>query len=174
MRRYRPIKKFWRNPTIGFLSFYRWSDKGDKIKGTNDYSEAGLKMIHLISFNKALKSTWVKKYVDPEYHGKCKYLFEWQLHQYEGPAIFRGNLNKEDMHKYVTTTHFFTTEILHLWSEISHERNVNSLVHLFSLPLWHNSLIRIDNKPVFYQSWYSKGIINVADLFKDQNSCKIN
>ena len=72
------------------------------------------------------------------------------------------------MHKYVTTTDTFSTEILHLRSEISYERNVNSLEHFVSLPLWHNSLIRID-KPVFYQSWYSKGIRNVADLLKDRN-----
>ena len=73
------------------------------------------------------------------------------------------------MHKHVTTTDTFNTEILHLWSEISYERNVNSLDHFLSLPLWHNSLTRIDNKPVFYQSWYSKGIRNVADLLKDRN-----
>ena len=39
------------------------------------YSVGGLKMIDLESFNKALKSTWVKKYLDPENHGKWKYFF---------------------------------------------------------------------------------------------------
>ena len=105
-----------------------------------DYSEGGLKMIDLISFNKALKSIWVKKYLDPENHGKWKHFFEWQLHRYGGPAIFRDNLNKQDMYKYVTTTDTFTTEILRLRSEISYERNVNSLDHFLSLPLRHNSL----------------------------------
>ena len=38
------------------------------------------------------------------------------------------------------------------------------------LPIWHNSLIRIDNKPVFSQPWYSKGIRKVADLLKDRNA----
>ena len=36
----------------------------------SDNSEGGLRMIDLVSFNKALKSTWVKKYLDPENHGK--------------------------------------------------------------------------------------------------------
>ena len=96
---------------------FLWNDKGDKIKRNimiSEYSEGGLKMIDLISFNKALKSTWVKKYLDPENHGKWKHLFEWQLHRYGGPGIFRGHLNKQDTYKYVTTTHTFTTEILHL------------------------------------------------------------
>lgn len=82
-------------------------------------------MINSISFyNKALKSTWVKKYLDPDNHRKWKYLSEWQLHQYGGPAIFRGNLNK---HEYITKTTTFTTETLDLWSEISYEQNVKNV-----------------------------------------------
>ena len=49
-----------------FFNFL-WSGKGDKIKRNkiiSDYSEGGLRMIDLFSFNKALKSTWVKKYLD--------------------------------------------------------------------------------------------------------------
>ena len=32
----------------------------------NDFSEGGLKMIDIESFNKSLKSSWIKKYLDPE------------------------------------------------------------------------------------------------------------
>ena len=62
---------------------FLWSNKGHKIKGKimiSGYSQGGLKLIDLISFNKALKSTWVKKYLDPENHGKWKHLSEWELH----------------------------------------------------------------------------------------------
>ena len=43
---------------------FLWSDRGDKVKRDviiSDYSNGGLKMIDLKSFNKALKSTWIKK-----------------------------------------------------------------------------------------------------------------
>ena len=43
---------------------FLWNDKGDKIKRKimiNDYSEGGLKMIDITSFNKSLKATWIKK-----------------------------------------------------------------------------------------------------------------
>ena len=84
----------------------------------NDYSEAGLRMFDLVLFNKALKSTWVKKKnLDPENRGRWKYPCDWQLHLYGGPAIFRANLNKQDMSKYITTTDTFTMEILHLWAQ---------------------------------------------------------
>ena len=47
--------------------------RGDKVKRDviiSDYSNGGLKMIDLKSFNKALKSTWIKKYLDTENQGK--------------------------------------------------------------------------------------------------------
>ena len=139
----------------------------------SDYSEGGLRMIDLISRLTRLslgKSTWVKTYFDPENHGKWKFFFDWQLQHDGGPVIFRGNLNRHDLSKFINTTDAFTTEILQLWSEISYEANVNSIDHFLSLPLWHNSLIRTDNSPVYYKSWSCKGIQNVTDLLKDQNN----
>ena len=55
-----------------FYSFL-WNDKGDKIKRTvliNDYDKGGLRMIDLSLFNKSLKSTWIKKYLDASNRGK--------------------------------------------------------------------------------------------------------
>ena len=49
-----------------FYSFL-WNQKGDKIKRNvmiNDYSNVGLKMIDIQSFNKSLKAMWIKKYLD--------------------------------------------------------------------------------------------------------------
>ena len=50
--------------------FYNlWKGKGDKIKKNimiNDYSEGGLKLIDITSFNRSLKATWIKKYLDKE------------------------------------------------------------------------------------------------------------
>ena len=41
-------------------------------------------MIDIKSFNKALKSTRVKKYSDNVYHGKWKLFFDFQLHDFAG------------------------------------------------------------------------------------------
>ncbi len=43
---------------------FLWNVKGDKIKRNviiRNYQDGGLKMIDIISFNKALKSVWIKK-----------------------------------------------------------------------------------------------------------------
>ena len=38
----------------------------------NDYSEGGLKMIDIVSFNRSLKATWIKKYLDKKNCGSWK------------------------------------------------------------------------------------------------------
>ena len=46
---------------------FLWNDKDNKIKRNiiiNDYSEGGLKMIDIDSFNRSLKAKWIKKYLD--------------------------------------------------------------------------------------------------------------
>ena len=60
--------------------FYKflWDGKEDKIKRNvmiNDFSEGGLKMIDIESFNKSLKSSWIKKYLDPENCSSWKSFF---------------------------------------------------------------------------------------------------
>ncbi len=82
-----------------FFSFL-WNNKGDKIKRTvmiNDYSDGGLKMTDIASFNKSLKATWIKKYLDSENDSKWKNIFNLELGKYGGGAIFKGNLNKKDI-----------------------------------------------------------------------------
>ena len=66
----------------------------------SDYENGGLKMIDIKVFNRALKSSWIKKYLDNENHGKWKLFFDLELRNFGGEEIFRGNLSKEDMSKY--------------------------------------------------------------------------
>ena len=69
-------------------------------------------MIDIKSFNKALKSTWIKKYVDNDNHGKSKLLLDSEIHDLGGDVIFKGNLNKSDLAKFIHISDAFTSEIL--------------------------------------------------------------
>ena len=92
-----------------FYSFL-WSGRGDKIKRDvmiSDYKNGGLRMIDIKSFNKALKSTWVKKYLDSDNSGKWKLFFVSELHDFGGAVIFKGNLNKNDLGKFVRISDLF-------------------------------------------------------------------
>jgi len=57
---------------------FLWDGRGDKIKRSvmlNKYKDGGLKMLDIQSFNYALKSKWVKKYLDDNNQGKMETLF---------------------------------------------------------------------------------------------------
>ena len=52
---------------------FLWNGEGDKIKRKvmiNEPEYGGLKMLDLYSFNKSVKTTWVKKYLDTTKNGK--------------------------------------------------------------------------------------------------------
>ena len=86
---------------------FLWNGKGDKIKRKvmiNEPEYGGLKMIDLCSFNKSLKTAWVKKYLDTTNHGKWKFLVDLELENYGRDLIFRGNLNVSDTKKEVRVT----------------------------------------------------------------------
>ena len=64
------------------LYTFLWNGKGDKIKWKimiNDFGVGGLKMINISSFNKSLKTTWIKKYLDNNNKGKWKIFFDITL-----------------------------------------------------------------------------------------------
>ena len=39
--------------------------------------------------------------------------------------------------------------------------------HFRTLPLWYNSLVRVENRPVFFKEWFLKGITKVEHLRDD-------
>ena len=88
--------------------FYKflWDGKGDKIKRSimiSDYENGGLRMLDLNSVNKALKLSWVRKYLNDSHQvmnsGKWKLLFDFQLEDYGGVKFSRGNLDRKDVFK---------------------------------------------------------------------------
>ena len=56
-------------------------------------------------------------------------------------------------------------ETLRLMFDILREDNLN----FPPSQIWLNSLIRIDNKPFFYKSWFHGEVKNVKDLLGDSN-----
>ena len=129
----------------------------------NDYPEGGLKVIDIVSFNKSLKAIWVKKYLDMENQGGWKTFLDFELRKYGGIAIFSGNLNKKDTSA-IKISDPFIKEVMEICSEVNFEQAVVTEDHFFQSSLWYNSLIRIENKPVFYKERHTKGVTKVKHL----------
>ena len=98
-----------------------------------------------------------------------KLLFDFQLEDYGGVEFFRGNLDRKHVSKYINVPDSFIAEIVQIWTELSFEDTVKSMEHLLSLNLWHNSLVKVGKKPIYYKSWSTKRIQNVRHLMREES-----
>ena len=65
----------------------------------------------------------------------------------------------------------FLQDILQSWSVITFENDVTSVAQLRSQSLWFKSLIRVENKPIYYKSWASRGILFIIrDLMANEST----
>ena len=120
-------------------------------------------MIDIAPFNKALKSVWIRNYLDVSNKEIWKIIFDVELENLGGLAIFRGNLDIKDFKKLANNLSPFLKEILLIWSELNYQGSIETVESFLTQSLWYNSLIRIVNKPVFFKSWYRIGISHVKE-----------
>ena len=114
-----------------------------------NYGNGGLRMLDITSFNKALKSVWIRKYLDEDNKGKWKLFFDAELEKLGGTTVFRGNLDLNDTKKLAKNLSPFLKGIFEIWSELNYQGIIESVESFLTQSLWHNSLIRIMDKPVF-------------------------
>ena len=124
-------------------------------------------MIDIESFNKSLKSSWIKKYLDPENSSSWKSFFDLELQSHGGKTLFLGNLTRKDACCFIEVSDPFIKEILEIWCEASFTENLTSEAQFLSSPLWYNSHIKIGNRPVFSKDWSLKGITEVKHILND-------
>ena len=82
------------------------------------------------------------------------------------PKLFSCNLNTRDTLATITTPDAFLKEGQRLTST----PKITSKDQFLDQHLWHNSLIKIVNKPVFFKDWCTKGIIMVKHLLGPDNN----
>ena len=142
---------------------FLWDGRGDKIKRSvmlNEYKDGGLKMLDIRSFNYALKSKWVKKYLDDNNQAKWKLFLDFFIKQHDGKLLLTGNLKQADVAG-LNIQDSFTKEVIEIWSNLTYDENP---IHFGNVPIWYNSLIRIANRPIFYSDWARAGVNQAKDL----------
>ena len=139
----------------------------------NSYSKGGLKMIGIQSFNQSLKMKWVKKQAISTMiiRRNGSLFFNYCLKRHGGNLVFSSNLKRQDV-PLLNLTDPFLTEIVEYWSTLNY-RDEN--LDFFSTQIWQNSLIRIENGPFFYKSWFNAGVKEIRDLLDaEQNFISYN
>ena len=74
-----------------------------------------------------------------------------ELEKYGGEVTLTGYLNIQDSRNIIKVSDPFFQEILEIRSEENNEQKIISDHHLQSSPLWYNSLIRVENRPVLFK-----------------------
>ena len=124
----------------------------------NDYDKGGLKMIDIQSFNKSLKMKWVQGYLNNVNQCKWKLFLDFHLQKYGGKLVFLSNLKPQDVPQLNLREHWTTLNCT--------EKNLD----FNSMGIWHNSLIRIENRPFFYTSWLKAGVKEVRYLLNQDQT----
>ena len=133
---------------INLFYQFLWDGKPDKIRRSemiNVYSSGGLKMLDIQAFYCVLKTKWIQKCLDFNNKGKWKLFLDFFLKRYNVNVLFMGNLNERDAAS-LDIEDLFAKELFEIWARLSFQKQPSNP---FNLPIWYNSLIRIDNKPFF-------------------------
>jgi len=86
--------------------------------------------------------------------------FDLELEKSGGAIVLTSNLNTKDTKTHKINNQFIS-EILTIWAEVNFEDEITSESQFLDQSLWHNSLIRINNQPIFYREWFQKGVLQV-------------
>jgi len=66
------------------------------------YQDGGQKMLDIIEFNKALKISWILKYISNDCKSKLKCSFDFHLSMVSGKLVFLGNLAPKDAENFLS------------------------------------------------------------------------
>ena len=128
-----------------------------------DYQDGGQKMLDIIEFNKALKISWILKYISSDCKSKWKCFFYFHLSKVGGKLIFLGNLALKDARK-LDIKDDFIQEVVELWADFNYRDSFASQADFSAGNIWNNLMIRIASKTIFYKQWANAGVMKINDL----------
>ena len=152
--------------TNNLLFKFLWDNKGDKIKRTEmiaDYQDGGQKMLDITEFNKALKISWILKYISNDCKSKWKCFFDFNLSKVGGKLVFLGNLAPKDARK-LDIKDDFIQELIELWADFNYRDSFASQANFSAGHIWNNSMIRIAGKTILYKHWANARVMKINDL----------
>lgn len=84
-----------------------------------------------------------------ENRSKWKIFFHLELESFGEKTVLTSNLNMKDTKTLLKTKDKFLNKVLTIWTEVNFEEQIKSDNYFINQNLWHNSLIRIDKRPLF-------------------------
>ena len=129
---------------------WKGPDKVTRLSVINTLENGGLNLTDLELHIKALRLSWIPRLLDEKEGPWISYL-KYNLKKYGGCFLFRFNYDVNDLDLSLSK---FYLQLLRWWadfrcsfSDVNYSQNV----------IWNNKDIRINNKPVFYKTYFDKG-----------------
>ena len=146
-----------------------WNGKPDKMKRTTaiaPLNKGGLNMINIATQNKSLKITWIQRLLDNS-NANWKSLVYNQLPDV-GEYLWTCNFNKKEVnYAFPKLCNSFWIDVLKAWAEYNFHSPSNRS-EIIKQNIWFNSHITINNKILFYKTWFRAGITIMSDLINNQ------
>ena len=121
-------------------------------------------MVDFVMMDKSLKAAWAKRLCEAGDSKWCA-AFSLATTHLGGTFLFECNFDIHDLNLSSELPSFYK-EILSAWQEIQ-STDPSSADEYGNEIIWNNRFIRIDGKPIFFLSWYQKGVIKIRDLLVD-------
>ena len=146
---------------------YLWDNKPDKINRiqiSQDYLNGGLKMINVLNFIKAIKTTWIRRILQGGNQQWLK-LLESSIFSTNKIAVFGPQWCIQIKSK---ISNKFWKSVLESWIDISNAYKPVYFDDILSSPLWYNHLI--SPYTMYLSKWFQKGIYIIGDILTTTNN----
>ena len=145
--------------------FYKflWNSGPDRIKRRiiiKNIEYAGLRMVELRSFIKALKVSWLRRILQQSDTGGWKELASInfsEIFSFGGVCAAKLSSNLQNP---------FWKDLMQVWSEFCEAVPVENIKQILICPIWHND--RTGNGQLFLRNWWDMGIRVINDLISEE------
>lgn len=144
-----------------------WNNGSEKIKRDqmyNSYEDGGFKVPNIKLFCLAQKLMWIKKLIDNSNVSNWKTLFLSDVEYCGGNYIW---LVKNKQPSFLSKLNPFWKDVYYAWISLTDNAQDDNKLRE---PLFFNSHIKINNKPVFFKDWHMSGLRYVNDLINQNGS----
>ena len=137
------------------------NDKVKRAVMTNDLDEGGLKMIDMHKLQESILLSWAEDLLSP-IDSPWKQTAIAFFQPLGGKIAFKSKLIYKNMKNTHTLCSPFWRSVLSTW--LNYCGNDRNTYHSYNDPLFNNSFISIQNKPIFFQACIDKGIFKIKDM----------
>ena len=141
---------------------FLWNSGPDRIKRkiiVKNIACAGLRMVELKSFIKALKVSWFRRILQ---QSEPNELTNLSLINFDKLFSVGGSYATKVSHDLQNP---FWKDLMLIWAEYCNILPVENIGHVLEAPLWYNE--KIGRGKMFFKNWYENGIRVVQDIVSE-------